>query len=85
MADRYYGYDDERVLFKDKPHVNKLADTLAPLLGINRRSLAVEGKRGEFHLYNAYVQRYFTPKASTLESFDEELQLHKRLVKEAMG
>lgn len=80
-----YSYDDAHQFFTNKAKANAFADALAPELGINRRSLVVEGKKGEFHLLNAYVQRYFEPMIASQGGFELEVNLHKRLVKEAMG
>lgn len=80
-----YSYDDAHQFFTNKAKANAFADALAPELGINRRSLVVEGKKGEFHLLNAYVQRYFEPMMADSTGFGNEIKLHKKLVKEAMG
>lgn len=85
MTDYFHGFDASRSHFTNKARANAFADQLAPVLGINRRSLVVEGKKGEFHLLNAYVTRYFAPRDTTEDSFDREVALHKKLVKEAMG
>ena len=79
-----YSYDDEHRYFTNKAQVNALADRLAPELGVNRKSLVVEGKKGEFHLLNAYINRYFTPDLKSTGGFEAEIGLHKKLVKEAM-
>lgn len=84
MDEGTYSYDDEHRYFRNKAQANTLADRLAPELGINRKSLIVEGKKGEFHLLNAYINRYFTPDIVSTVGFEAEIGLHKKLVKEAM-
>lgn len=76
-----FSWDDDRKHFTKKREVALLADSLAPELGINRRSLVVEGKKGEFHLMNAYAMQYFLP----TRGIEDEINRHKKLVKEAMG
>lgn len=73
------GYDAERQYFTSKAAARACATAVARELGLLPASLMIEGKKSEFHVFNAYISMYFAPASGEWQC---EFERHQRRIKE---
>jgi hypothetical protein len=84
VKDYIKDWDAGRAVFTKKSSANELADLLANETNLTRRSVVVEGKKGEFHVLNMYIGMYWMPLSDQPVDWANELVDHKKATRRAM-